>query len=77
MTNKNENIKLFQYFTLSSICFLAGLGTVLYVDILLPHSTETELYALIGLCLSVPSGLIAFYCYIRMLISRIKNFLDN
>ena len=75
--SKEKNLNHFKYFTLSAICFLVGLGTVLYIEILLPASAENEFFALLGLTLSIPSGLVAFYCYIRMLIARFNAFLEK
>ncbi|KZY31948.1 hypothetical protein A3752_09670 [Oleiphilus sp. HI0081] len=78
MSSKKHNQQnYFKYFLISAICTLAGLGTIVYVNILLPASEKQELLALIGLILSVPSAIIAFYCYIRLLVSRIQNFLDK
>jgi H+/gluconate symporter-like permease len=77
MTSKNSQQTYFKYFVISAICTLAGLGTIVYVQILLPESEQQELLALIGLILSVPSAIIAFYCYIRLLVTRIQNFLDK
>jgi hypothetical protein len=67
----------FKYFTLSAISFLLGLGSVVYVDMLLPESEQQEWLALIGLILCIPSGLIAIYCYLRLLFARIQHFLDK
>lgn len=67
----------FKYFVISAITFLLGMGTVIYVNLLLPPSTEQELFALFGLIMSVPGGLIAMYCYIRLLLTRIQNFFDK
>ena len=67
----------FKYFTLSAISFLLGLGTVIYVEMLLPESTQQEWLALIGLVLCIPSGLMAFYCYLRLLFARIQHFLEK
>jgi hypothetical protein len=75
--SKKHQIYYFKYFILSAILFLISLGTVLYVNILLPSSEKQELLALIGLVLSIPSGLLAFYCYLHLLFSRLKHFLDN
>lgn len=77
MPAKNNQQTYFKYFVISAICTLAGLGTIVYVNILLPASEQQELLALIGLALSVPSAIIAFYCYIRLLVTRIQNFLDK
>lgn len=77
MTNKNNQQTYFKYFVISAICTLIGLGTIVYVEILLPQSEQQELLALIGLVLCVPSAIIAFYCYIRLLVTRIQNFLDK
>lgn len=74
---KKHQVYYFKYFTLSAVIFLVSLGTVLYVDILLPESDKQEMLALIGLIFSVPSGLLAFYCYIRLLLTRLQNFMDN
>tara|TARA_R110002072_G_scaffold154_1_gene963 strand:- start:18267 stop:18515 length:249 start_codon:yes stop_codon:yes gene_type:complete len=76
-TPKKHQVYYFKYFTLSSVIFLVSLGTVLYVDILLPDSDKQELLALVGLVFSVPSGLLAFYCYIRLLLARLQHFMDN
>lgn len=67
----------FKYFVISAICTLAGLGAIVYVELLLPESGKQELIAISGLCLSIPAGLVAFYCYIRLLLSRIQHFLDK
>lgn len=64
----------FKYFVMSAITFLIGIGTVVYVNLLLPPSTEQELFALAGLVLGIPGGCIAMYCYIRLLLTRIRNF---
>jgi len=81
MSKKTENgdsqVHYFKLFTIGTIIFLVGLGSVLYVNLLLPPSPEQELFALIGMIMSVPGGLIAFYCYIRLLLSRIQNFMDK
>ena len=74
---KKHQVYYFKYFTLSTIIFLISLGTVLYVEMLLPASEKQELLALIGLVFSVPSGLLAFYCYIRLLLARLQHFMDN
>lgn len=74
---KKHQVYYFKYFTLSAILFLVGLGSVLYVNLLLPPSEQQELFALIGLVISVPSGLLAFYCYIRLLLTRFQNFMDK
>lgn len=76
-TSKKHQVYYFKYFTLSAILFLLGLGTVLYVNLLLPSSDKQELMALIGLTLSIPSGLLAFYCYLRLLFSRLQHFMDK
>lgn len=76
-TPKKHQVYYFKYFTLSAVIFLVSLGTVLYVDILLPDSEKQELLALAGLVFSVPSGLLAFYCYIRLMLDRFRNFMDN
>jgi len=67
----------FKYFSISASIFLLGLGTVMYVNLLLPPSVEQEAFALAGLILSVPSGIFAFYCYIRLLISRFQYFMSR
>ncbi len=67
----------FKFFAIGSIIFLLGLGTVIYVHLLLPESAEQEWLALAGLILSIPGGIMAFYCYIRMLIDRFKTFLSK
>lgn len=82
MSSKNKVVKYsqayyFKYFILSAISFLLGLGTVIYVELLLPESEQQEWLALIGLILSIPSGLVAFYCYLHLLFARIQNFLDK
>ena len=74
---KKNHFYYFKYFTLSSILFLVSLGTVQYVNLLLPASEKQELLALVGLILSIPSGLLAFYCYLRLLFSRLQHFMDN
>ena len=76
-TPKKHQVYYFKYFTLSTILFLVSLGTVLYVNLLLPPSEKQELLALIGLVFSIPSGLLAFYCYLRLLFSRLQHFMDN
>lgn len=79
--NKNSEPKhepyYFQYFVISAITFLVGMGTVVYVNLLLPPSTKQELFALGGLILGIPGGCIAMYCYIRLLLTRIKNFFNS
>jgi len=67
----------FKYFSIGAITFLLGLGSVLYVNLLLPPSPQQEVLALIGLILSVPGGLLAFYCYIRLLLSRLQHFMEK
>lgn len=67
----------FKYFVISAITFLIGMGTVVYVNILLPSSAQQELFALGGLVLGIPGGLVAMYCYIRLLFTRFKNFFDS
>ena len=74
---KKHQVYYFKYFTLSAVIFLVSLGTVLYVDILLPDSEKQELLALTGLVFSVPSGLLAFYCYVRLMLDRFQHFMDN
>tara|TARA_R110001592_G_scaffold168705_1_gene404978 strand:+ start:9029 stop:9277 length:249 start_codon:yes stop_codon:yes gene_type:complete len=74
---KKHQVYYFKYFTLSAILFLVSLGTVQYVNLLLPPSEKQELMALVGLILSIPSGLLAFYCYLRLLISRLQHFMDQ
>ena len=75
--SEKDQVYYFKYFTLAAILFLIGLGTVLYVNLLLPDSEEQELLALIGLIFSVPSGLMAFYCYLRLLLARFQHFLKK
>jgi len=82
MSSKKKVLKYsqayyFKYFTLSAISFLLGLGTVIYVEMLLPESEQQEWLALIGLILCIPSGLMAFYCYLRLLFARLQHFMDN
>ena len=78
MTKKtNHQPHYFKYFSISASIFLLSLGTVIYVNLLLPPSSEQEAFALIGIVLSIPSGILAFYCYIRLLIARIQYFLDR
>jgi len=77
MSKLNHQQHYFKLFTITTIIFLFGLGTVVYVHILLPPSEEQELYALIGLILGAPSGLMAFYCYIRLLLARLQYFMDK
>jgi len=74
---KNHQQHYFKFFTIGTVLFLLGLGTVLYVNLLLPPSDKQEFLALCGLLLSFPSGLLAFYCYIRLLISRLQYFMDK
>lgn len=74
---KKHQVYFFKYFTISTILFLVSLGTVLYVNLLLPPSEKQELLALIGLTLSIPSGLLAFYCYLGLLFSRFQHFMDK
>jgi hypothetical protein len=74
--NKHQQY-YFKYFTMSMISFLLGLGTVVYVNLLLPSSAEQEALALVGIILGIPSGLVAFYCYIRLLLARIQHFMDQ
>ena len=74
---KNQQATLFKYFTISASLFILGLGTIIYVNLLLPPSSEQEALALTGLVLSIPSGILAFYCYIRLLIERIHNFMER
>jgi len=74
---KKHQQHYFKFFTIGTVIFLVGLGTVLYVNLLLPSSDEQELLALGGIILSLPGGLMAFYCYIRLLIARFQHFLDN
>jgi len=73
----NHQPHYFKYFSISASLFLLGLGTVMYVNLLLPPSTEQETFALAGLILSIPSGIFAFYCYIRLLIARFQYFMDR
>lgn len=74
---KKHQVYYFKYFTLSAILFLVSLGTVLYVNLLLPPSEKQEWLALVGLTFSVPSGLLAFYCYLRLLFTRLQHFMDK
>ena len=67
----------FKYFSIGAITFLLGLGSVLYVNLLLPPSPQQELLAIVGLALSIPGGLLAFYCYIRLLLSRLQHFMEK
>ena len=67
----------FKYFTISASIFLLGLGSVIYVNLLLPSSAVQEALALTGLILSIPSGFFALYCYIRLLIARFRYFMDR
>ncbi len=67
----------FKYFTLSALTFLLGLGTVVYVELLLPESERQEWLALTGLILCIPSGILAFYCYLRLLFARLQQFMDK
>ncbi|MDX1453718.1 MAG: hypothetical protein R3183_14290 [Oleiphilaceae bacterium] len=64
----------FKYFVMGAITFLLGIGTVVYVNLLLPASAQQEWLALAGLVLGVPGGLLAFYCYVRLLIARFQHF---
>jgi len=73
----NHQPHYFKYFTISASLFLLGLGTVLYVNLLLPESAEQEALALTGLILSIPSGIFSLYCYIRLLIARFRYFMDR
>jgi hypothetical protein len=78
-TTKKENHQphFFKYFTISASLFLLGLGTVIYVNLLLPPSAEQEALALMGIILSIPSGIFAIYCYIRLLIARLQYFMNR
>ncbi len=76
-SSKDQEALHFRYFILGAVTFLVGIGTVVYVNLLLPPSTEQEIYALIGLCLGLPAGCVAFYCYLRLLFSRLQNFFKN
>jgi|GEM_PF-1462881 len=71
---KDQETQFFKYFVMSAITFLIGIGTVVYVNLLLPPSREQEILALAGLVLGTPAGLVAFYCYLRLLVSRLQNF---
>ena len=73
----NHQPHYFKYFTISAILFLLGLGTVIYVNLLLPSSARQEALALLGLILSIPSGAFALYCYIQLLIARFRNFMER
>ncbi len=74
---KPPHTQYFKYFIFGAITFLLGIGTVVYVNLLLPASTKQEVLAAIGLVLGIPGGLLAFYCYIRMLIARIQHFFER
>jgi len=78
-TNKKRKHQphYFKYFTISASLFLLGLGTVIYVNLLIPSSAEQEALALAGLILSIPSGIFALYCYVRLLIARFQYFMDR
>ena len=69
-----QQAHFFKYFVLGAITFLLGIGTVVYVNLLLPSSAQQEWLALAGLVIGAPGGLIALYCYILMLIARFQHF---
>jgi len=75
--NNDPQRHFFRYFSIGAVTFLLGLGTVIYVNLLLPPSAKQEWLALVGLVLGIPGGMIAFYCYIRLLIARFKHFFDS
>ena len=77
MAKKNNQQSYFKYFVISAICTLVGLGTIVYVNILLPPSEQQELLALIGLILSVPSAIIAFYLLYSPACYSNPEFLDK
>lgn len=77
VSRDNPQPYFFRYFAIGAMTFLVGLGTVVYVSILLPSSEKQEWLALIGLALGIPGGIVAFYCYIRMLIARFKHFFNS
>ena len=65
---------IFKRFLSAAITFVLGMSAIVYVNLVLPASKEQELIALIGLVLSIPSGILAFYFYLRLLWSRFENF---
>lgn len=67
----------FRKFAVAAILCIAGLSTIVYVSLNLEASREQELIALTGLLVAAPSGLCAFYFYLRILWTRLKRFKDS
>jgi hypothetical protein len=76
-TTPDAELRYFRQFVISALCCLTGMGTIVYVNLLLPASTKQEWFALGGLALAVPAGLFAMYCYLRLLLARFGNFFDR
>lgn len=70
----SKEAMLFKRFSISAILFLISIGTVVYVNMMLEPSTMQELAALLGILFSVPSALMAAYCYLKLLLARFQNF---
>jgi len=64
----------FKYFLIGAVVFVLSLGTVVYTNLLVPPSLLQETTALVGLIFSIPSALLASYCYLRILLARLITF---
>lgn len=69
-----SDVIIFRRFILCAITFVFAMSAIVYVNLLLPPSREQELVALLGLILAVPSGLCAFFYYLKLLWNRLQNF---
>ena len=65
----NETL-YFKRFITSALTCVASLIAIVYSNINIEPSAQQEFIALAGLILAVPSGTVAFYYYLRLLISR-------
>ena len=64
----------FKRFVICALTCVGSLIAIVYSNINLQPSAQQELIALFGLVLAVPSGIVAFYYYLRLLISRFVSF---
>lgn len=69
-----KDVLFFKRFILSAITFVIAMSAIVYVNLLLPPSELQELVALLGLILAIPSGLCAFFYYLKILWNRLQNF---
>jgi len=66
--------KYFKFFLLSAICFVSSLSAIVYANLAMEPSGVQELVALIGFVAAFPSGAIAAFFYLRILLARLIQF---